>query len=194
MPTIERDERFANHRDKAVELFARKGFAQVGMRELATCLGLAPGSLYHHYPSKRHLLLDILEEFYEELMAALASVDSRGADSIGEVIRAHVKLHQELPRHFSIALRDSGCLSVEQQQRVERLRAQYEARLLDLLYHPRQQDQLVSANFGCIIASLLGIVNSWFSVRRLQDSAASRRMEVALVVAIERLLVQSATD
>ncbi|RDS87384.1 TetR/AcrR family transcriptional regulator [Pseudomonas fluorescens] len=188
MPTIEHDERFANHRDKAVELFARKGFAQVGMRELATCLGLAPGSLYHHYPSKRHLLLDILEEFYEELMAALASVDSRGAVSIGDVIRAHVKLHQELPRHFSIALRDSGCLSVEQQQRVEHLRAQYERQLLDLMYRPRLQGAEVSVTFVCIIASLPGIVHSWFSAQRLEGSATSRLMEVALVGAIERLL------
>ena len=74
MPMPERCERFAEYRDKVLELFASKGFGQVGMRELATCLGLAPGSLYHHYPRKQHLLLDligldtvlaILEAFYE---------------------------------------------------------------------------------------------------------------------------------
>ena len=48
MPMPERCSRFAEYRDKVLELFASKGFGQVGMRELATCLGLAPGSLYHH--------------------------------------------------------------------------------------------------------------------------------------------------
>ncbi|MNM13398.1 HTH-type transcriptional repressor KstR2 [compost metagenome] len=71
MPMPERCSRFAEYRDKVLELFASKGFGQVGMRELATCLGLSPGSLYHHYPSKQHLLLDLIEEFYEELLATL---------------------------------------------------------------------------------------------------------------------------
>jgi AcrR family transcriptional regulator len=183
---IDRDERFASHRDKAVELFARKGFAQVGMRELATCLGLAPGSLYHHYPSKRHLLLDILEEFYEELLAALARINRRGADNVRAVVRAHVQLHQELPRHFSIAVRDSGCLSVEQQQAIAVLRGQYEARLMELLERPHKQDR--EASFGSVIASLLGIVHAWFGALRLDDGATDRLLEVALVGAIERLV------
>lgn len=189
MTTFERGERFAGHREKAVELFARKGFAQVGMRELATCMGLAPGSLYHHYPSKRHLLLDILEEFYEELLAALARVNRRGADNIGAVVRAHVQLHQELPRHFSIAVRDSGCLGVEQQQAIAVLRGQYEARLLELLERPHKQVR--EASFGNIIASLLGIVHAWFSAQRLEDGATARLLEVALVGAIERVLLPS---
>jgi hypothetical protein len=37
----ERCSRFAEYRDKVLELFASKGFGQVGMRELATCLGLS---------------------------------------------------------------------------------------------------------------------------------------------------------
>ncbi|BCQ60963.1 hypothetical protein PBOI14_27130 [Pseudomonas sp. Boi14] len=36
----ERCSRFAESRDKALELFASKGFGQVGMRELASHLGL----------------------------------------------------------------------------------------------------------------------------------------------------------
>ncbi|VVN69944.1 TetR/AcrR family transcriptional regulator [Pseudomonas fluorescens] len=191
MTTVEHSERLASHRDKAVELFASKGFAQVSMRELATCMGLAPGSLYYHYPSKRHLLLDILEEFYEELLATLARVDGRCGESMGAVIRAHVKLHQELPMHFRIALRDSGCLSEEQQQCIEALRAQYEARLVDLLdNNPRQQSWQVSVHFGCIIGSLLGIVYAWFAAQRMDEPDSVRFMEVALVGAIERLLAQ----
>ncbi|OAJ48938.1 TetR/AcrR family transcriptional regulator [Pseudomonas marginalis] len=186
MTTVEHGERLASHRDKAVELFARKGFAQVGMRELATCMGLAPGSLYYHYPSKRHLLLDILEEFYEELLATLARVDGRCGDSVGAVIRAHVKLRQQLPMHFRIALRDSGCLSEEQQQGIEALRGQYESRLLALLDCPRQPSRALT--FGCVIASLLGIVHAWFSTQRWEDGDTARLMEVALVGAIERLL------
>ena len=66
--------RLCEHRNKALELLASKGFGQVGMRELASSLGLTPGSLYHHYPSKQHLLLDLIDEFYEELLTTLGRV------------------------------------------------------------------------------------------------------------------------
>ncbi len=180
MATTERCERFASNRDKAVELFARKGFAQVGMRELADYLGMSPGSLYHHYPSKRHLLLDIIEEFYEELLAALAPLRIRVEGSTGEVIHVHARLHQRMPRHFCIALRDSGCLATEQQHSVQQLHTQYEARLMGLL--GRRCDG------GGPVAPLLNIVHAWFSGQRLEDDATARLMEAALAAALERVL------
>ena len=54
-------------RAQALELFVSKGFGQVSMRELARHVGLAPGSLYNHFPSKQALLFDLIEEIYEEL-------------------------------------------------------------------------------------------------------------------------------
>ncbi|MNT96843.1 Bacterial regulatory protein, tetR family [compost metagenome] len=61
-----------------LELFARKDFDQVGMRELATYLGLSPGSLYHYYPRKQDLLFDLIEEFYDELISNVQSVERKG--------------------------------------------------------------------------------------------------------------------
>jgi 3-hydroxybutyryl-CoA dehydrogenase len=121
MPMPERCSRFAEYRDKVLELFASKGFGQVGMRELATCLGLSPGSLYHHYPSKQHLLLDLIEEFYEELLATLGRIEQKAPakrDRLNSLIRAHLNLHREMPWHFRLVERDSGCLNEEQQARV----------------------------------------------------------------------------
>ena len=125
MPMPERCSRFNEYRDKVLELFSSKGFGQVGMRELATCLGLSSGSLYHHYPSKQHLLLDLIEEFYEELLATLDRLNQKGPakrDKLQNLIRAHLNLHREMPWHFRLAERDSGCLNDEQQARVRQLR------------------------------------------------------------------------
>src|SRR3546814_14023468 len=80
----------------------------------ATCLGLSPGSLYHHYPSKQHLLLDLIEEFYEELLATLARIKQTATtkrDRLKPLIRAHQDLHREMPWHFRLVERDSGCLN-----------------------------------------------------------------------------------
>lgn len=44
----------------ACELMAEHGYGAMSMRQLASRVGLQPGSLYHHVASKQDLLLDVL--------------------------------------------------------------------------------------------------------------------------------------
>ncbi|ROO36067.1 TetR family transcriptional regulator [Pseudomonas sp. AF76] len=187
----ERCSRFAEYRDKVLELFACKGFGQVGMRELATCLGLAPGSLYHHYPSKQHLLLDLIEEFYEELLATLQRVERTAPakrDRLDLVIRAHLNLHLEMPWHFRLAERDSGCLNEAQQERVRQLREQYESKLLLLLGVHLQLDEQGQMAAAHAIAALLNSAPSWLGQYALDEQARGLMMTNMVGGAIERLL------
>ena len=81
-------------------------------------------------------LLDLIEEFYEELLSTLGCIDQKASakrDKLQNLIRAHLNLHQEMPWHFRLAERDSGCLNEEQQARVQQLREQYERKLLLML-------------------------------------------------------------
>lgn len=192
MPMPERCERFAEYRDKVLELFASKGFGQVGMRELATCLGLAPGSLYHHYPSKQHLLADLIEEFYEELLATLGRLDKKAKRGmLPNLIQAHLNLHREMPWHFRLAERDSGCLNEDQQQRVRQLREQYERRLLQMLgpkLRLSEQGQLAA---GHAIANLLNSAPGWLTQHALGDAERDELLENLVSGAVERLLQPS---
>ncbi|MCX2900963.1 TetR/AcrR family transcriptional regulator [Pseudomonas mandelii] len=191
MPMPERCSRFAEYRDKVLELFASKGFGQVGMRELATCLGLAPGSLYHHYPSKQHLLLDLIEEFYEELLATLGRIEHKAPakrERLASLIRAHLNLHEDMPWHFRLVERDSGCLNEEQQARVRHLREQYERKLLKLLgVRSRFSEQGLLAA-GHAIASLLNSAPSWLTHHPLEENEREELLENMVSGAIERLL------
>ncbi|MHC8367484.1 TetR/AcrR family transcriptional regulator [Pseudomonas sp. ZT5P21] len=191
MPMLERCSRFAEYRDKVLELFASKGFGQVGIRELATCLGLSPGSLYHHYPSKQHLLLDLIEEFYEELLSTLGRIDQKASakrDKLQNLIRAHLNLHQEMPWHFRLVERDSGCLNDEQQERVSHLREQYERKLLLMLgTKPRLSEQAQRAA-GHAIANLLNSAPSWLAQHSLDACERDELLENLVGGAIERLL------
>ncbi|QXH97266.1 TetR/AcrR family transcriptional regulator [Pseudomonas ogarae] len=191
MPMAERCSRFAESRDKALELFASKGFGQVGMRELASHLGLTPGSLYHHYPSKQHLLADLIEEFFEELLATLGRIEQQPRDKRGNLqrlIRAHLKLHRDMPWHFRLVERDSGCLNLEQQQRVQHLREQYERRLLLMLGAPRRLPSRAIAAAGHAIATLLNSAPSWLAHHPLGQHEHDELLENLLAGAIERVL------
>lgn len=48
--------------DIALDLFARKGFGGVSIREICTAAGIRESSLYNHYPSKQALLDRAIEE------------------------------------------------------------------------------------------------------------------------------------
>jgi AcrR family transcriptional regulator len=187
----ERCSRFAEYRDKVLELFACKGFGQVGMRELATCLGLSPGSLYHHYPSKQHLLLDLIEEFYEELLATLGRIQQKAPgkrDKLNSLIRAHLNLHREMPWHFRLVERDSGCLNEEQQARVRQLREQYERTLLKMLGAKSRFSEQGLLAAGHAIGALLNSAPSWLTPHVLDEQEHDDLLESMVSGAIERVL------
>lgn len=67
--------RALDSRDKILEvaeaLFARSGFAGVGMRQLATSVGLGKSSLFHHFPTKLDLYAEVLDRVLERVEAGL---------------------------------------------------------------------------------------------------------------------------
>ncbi len=73
--------------DVAEALFARRGYAGVGLREVADGVGLRKSSLFHHFPTK----LDL----YNEVMGrVLARLDER----ISPAIRSHAGHAERLDR------------------------------------------------------------------------------------------------
>lgn len=118
-------------RGKALELFAERGFAEVGMRELALHLGIGAGSVYHHFESKEQLLFELIEELYEDLLDAVLLTDKGAAHGrLQALLRAHVALHEHRGLHFLMAEREYRCLSPQHQGQIQQLRRRYEEKLL----------------------------------------------------------------
>jgi AcrR family transcriptional regulator len=85
--------------DCAEQLFARRGFAGIGLAEVAEQVGLSKSSLFHHFPSKAQLyaavMARILDRIETELMQSLAVGGSpvkrleRWLDVVIDVLAAH---------------------------------------------------------------------------------------------------------
>lgn len=59
--------------DVALDLFSKKGYDSVSLREIAEEVGIKKSSIYSHYPSKEAILIDIFEYLrglfeYDELL------------------------------------------------------------------------------------------------------------------------------
>jgi len=51
----------------AIELFAKNGYHNLGMRDLAKSVGIRASSIYNHYKSKEDILMEIAHELMTEL-------------------------------------------------------------------------------------------------------------------------------
>jgi AcrR family transcriptional regulator len=76
--------------DAATELFATRGFQAIGLRDLAGCVGLQAGSLYHHIENKQCLLFELIESALSDLLADTKR-RMKGASTTSERIRRFVQ-------------------------------------------------------------------------------------------------------
>ncbi len=75
----------------AIELFNRQGYDATSMGDLARELGLTKSAIYHHVPSKEHLLESAIDEALDALTASLDEVGATTGLDAGERLRAAVR-------------------------------------------------------------------------------------------------------
>ena len=102
---------------RAVEVFNRQGYEATSMGDLAAELGLTKSAIYHHVPSKEHLLAAALDEALDGLSAAIDSaVEAEGgsaSDRLHHAVRESVEiLVAHLPA-VTLLLRVRGNSEVE---------------------------------------------------------------------------------
>ena len=66
----------------AAEIFARKGFVNTTVREIADAAGILSGSLYHHFDSKESMIDEILRGYIDEMVAAYRQIVDETPDPV----------------------------------------------------------------------------------------------------------------
>ena len=61
--------------DKALELFAARGYDAVSVGEIADAVGIRAPSLYHHYPGKQAIFNAIVESVTGQYEADTGKID-----------------------------------------------------------------------------------------------------------------------
>jgi AcrR family transcriptional regulator len=87
--------REAIHR-AAVELFARQGYHAASMRQIAGQARIQPAAIYHWYPSKEAILIQLQNEFMERLTEKVVAAIAREATpalKLAAAVREHVVYH-----------------------------------------------------------------------------------------------------
>jgi len=80
-----------------LSLFAQRGYDGASIRDIGRELGLKPANLYDHFPSKEHLLAELVrvghDEHLRQLTQALVATDGEPLEQLRALVRAHVRFH-----------------------------------------------------------------------------------------------------
>lgn len=84
---------------KSFDLFARKGYGSVTMREIAKELGVSTGTLYHYFPNKEAIFIQLIEEQSQEDITNLLA-EAGDVKTIPERIRALINFVKKNEEYF----------------------------------------------------------------------------------------------
>jgi AcrR family transcriptional regulator len=78
---VDRDQYRKQLLEQSFELFAEIGYGKITMRQLAQKLGISTGTLYHYFPSKEAMFLQLVEEqVQQDITNFLTQAESVPAD------------------------------------------------------------------------------------------------------------------
>jgi AcrR family transcriptional regulator len=123
--------------NKALSLFAERGFGASSIRDIAKLAGIQHASVYAHYPSKEHVLAEITrighEEHYLRLRTSLFECAPNPKAQLVALVKGHVKLHATYPMLAVVANVELHALSDEFSGPSLELRRQSEQLFWDVL-------------------------------------------------------------
>jgi AcrR family transcriptional regulator len=171
----------------AVQLFAEYGYHAAPLRDIAHIAGIQAASIYHHYPNKQALLVEIMETQMQRLIAGLEHVIREFDDPgvcLNEAIAHHIRLHTAYKNEFFIIDTEMRALEGEHKTHILSLRDRY-ASLLQAILHKgmaegifRQGDVKVTSY---AIIAMCTEVGAWFR--------SGGRLSVQQVIAVYRELI-----
>ena len=171
---------------RAVELFNRQGYDATSMGDLARELGLTKSAIYHHVPSKEHLLASALDQALDELSTAVeaASTSYQGSamDRLREVVERSVHVLVTHQPAVTLLLRVRGNSEVE--VAALRRRRDLDARLTELVRDAVDEGSLRDDVPPELVSRLtFGMVNSlveWYRPEGPVDATALARAVATL--------------
>jgi AcrR family transcriptional regulator len=185
----------------AESLFARRGYESTGMADVAERAGIGVGTLYHHFPDKRALLLALIDDWGDRELAhrrhhyeieQFIGADARTA--FGDDLRqSYERLRRE--GGFYLVLLELAERDSDARQRLNRINQLADERLRDVLVLGQKRG-VIRAEIEPLAAAILmrrsiEAAATEVFVHRMTDPAPERVLE-GLTDMISRYIFEEA--
>lgn len=165
--------------DEAARLFGAHGYDSTSMRDIATAVGMLPGSLYYHFPSKEDLLVAVYTIGMEQMRDAVLTAIADETDPwrrLEAAAAAHLGTLLDKSGYAAAVVADWPSPASSVRAELVRQRDRYEATFRDLVADlplgPHQDRQFLRL-------ALLGALNwtlAWYRPGGESPAAIARRL------------------
>ncbi|MFI1766593.1 TetR/AcrR family transcriptional regulator [Streptomyces sp. NPDC020800] len=176
--------------EAGLELFAESGFAGASIRRIAGMVGINSATLYAHYPSKGHVLAELVRIGHEEMRTRLAQAaadtrDDSAARQLAALVRAHVLLHTDHPLLAVVTNSELHALSPELAAPSLQMREECRRMLADVLERGLADGEFSVDDPLLAVTAIGGLgvqVAQWFgpALARTREQVAEQYAQFAL--------------
>lgn len=152
--------------DTAAKLFARDGYANAKMADIAKKCGASKSMLYHYFPKKDDILFELLKEHLEDLIALFTGINNDSVEAGGRFaafVEGYICKSREVRTRHVVAMYDLRFLPKSRQGVIVEL----ERRLLGVVC-----DMLTSVNpnlkeyaykpYALLVFGMLNWTDIWY--------------------------------
>jgi AcrR family transcriptional regulator len=168
-PEAPRERRYNQIRAVGCYLLFRHGYAGMTMRQIASRLRIKAASLYHHFPSKQHILFDLMQTTVLELLEGLHRIAESGAPAVEQLdaaVRWHVLFHTQKREEAFVSHSELRSLEPENLKAILKLRREYDRLFDGILQHGQQDGTFEIEDVSVVRNSILTMCTAtagWFS-------------------------------
>lgn len=151
----------------AQKLFRERGYAAVGMRELAKEVGIQAPSLYNHYKSKDDLLREICFDMAEQFFAAFDKAvvpEEKFQRQLKVVIKAHIGVIAANLEASEVFFNEWMFLEQPHLSKFKKLRFEYEMKFRDIIDKGIKKGDFKKMNSKLIAFAIFSALNATYDL------------------------------
>ena len=160
----------------AAPLFVRQGFAATSLDDVAAALGLTRPAIYHYFPDKHQILLEIVERGFANLSKEareIARQQGRAIDKLEQIFTLHLSRVAADPQAIFLVIAEAGDLAPAARATLKRRRQAYETVLSSLLEEAVRDGDIVASDPRLLIKAMVSMANwvyAWYNPRGLYSN------------------------
>lgn len=161
-----------NIRQTAQKLFKTKGYAAVGMRELAKEVGIEAPSIYNHYKSKddilREICFDISEQFFASFNA-IEGLEEKPTKKLKQAIKSHIHVIASNIEASEVFFSEWMFLEEPNLSKFKKLRYEYEMKFRDLVERGMKRGDFKKMNTKLVVFSIFSSLNATYDLYKSSE-------------------------
>ncbi len=163
----------------AQKLFRERGYAAVGMRELAKEVGIQAPSLYNHYKSKddllREICFDMAQHFFDAFDKALIT-EEKSQRKLKAVIKAHINVVASNLEASEVFFNEWMFLEQPHLGKFKKMRFDYEMKFREIIDKGIKKGDFKKMNSKLIAFAIFSALNATHELYRANEKLSQEEI------------------